>query len=190
MVLEETKMEQLYRHFGEPKDIEPTELGRQQFHDKESRGIDPDNPDPYYKRLMYGKSNLTTTQNLIIEFSSQKFGWDGWYQHWAYWEGKRWMLRYLFDKRTIAGIGLVPPDWLFEEIEPFPELEKEMSGECYKNPVAKLETKSIENRQGAEAARRLWYWENSYRSGVYVIIHPEYGWLRRQWIKFKAMLGL
>lgn len=54
-----------------------TELGLRQFYEKESNGIDPDKPDPYYVRLVEGKKWWEWTVNFIAE-SWGTMHWDGW----------------------------------------------------------------------------------------------------------------
>lgn len=87
------KNERLFQHFSEG--AEPTEEGRMQFVEHQSRGIKPDNPDPYFTRLSQGKKAFDLLSN---EYRDLYFGdsWWGFVQLWRDWEGNRWVLPHLF----------------------------------------------------------------------------------------------
>lgn len=88
------KHEELYLQFTELTH-EPTELGRVQFHELESRGIRVEIPDPYFIRLDDGRRwfDLQQSQYRELYYSGE---WWGWYTIWLDWEGKRWVLPHLF----------------------------------------------------------------------------------------------
>ena len=75
----------MYLKFSHRKD-EPTDIGRQQFFDFESRGIVPENPDPYYLRLSDGRKWLDWQRNDMKEQYFRYLngisdcGWYGWHQ--------------------------------------------------------------------------------------------------------------
>ena len=56
-----------------------SEVGLQQFHEYESKGIKPSNPDQYFAFLCDGKKWWEWTLNFYIEQWPQN--WDGWYQY-------------------------------------------------------------------------------------------------------------
>jgi hypothetical protein len=55
-----------------------TEEGLHQFFLKESRGVVPENPDPYYEILLDGKKWWEWLQNYIAEQYTSKDMWFGW----------------------------------------------------------------------------------------------------------------
>lgn len=50
-----SKIERRYFEFYDGPPIEPTALGSRQFFDRDTHGIEPADPDPYYLALMRGK---------------------------------------------------------------------------------------------------------------------------------------
>ncbi len=57
----------------------PTEIGLEQFFNKESNGAEPAIPDPYFVRLLNGKRWWEWTVNYYAEMYD-KFEWPGWLQ--------------------------------------------------------------------------------------------------------------
>jgi len=100
---------------GSLKGIEPTELGKQQFFDDQSRGIKPNEPDQYYKVLSYGKTqfDLLSREHYLLYKSGE---WWGLYQLWQDWEGERWVLPHLlkwYKKVTKKDL----PKWVSKETD-------------------------------------------------------------------------
>lgn len=58
---------------------EPTEIGLRQFVDYESRGVFPDDPCPYFRRLLDGKKWWEWTVNEYASLYGT-MEWFGWYQ--------------------------------------------------------------------------------------------------------------
>jgi hypothetical protein len=102
------KHEELYKVFMDPEEVEPTQRGRDQFHDWESCGIEPDEPDPYFLSLKQGKKWFNVLQADIMH-TYLTWEWWGFYQYWIDWKGQRWVLRHLFRWHPD------PPEWLFDE---------------------------------------------------------------------------
>ena len=101
----------------DPKNVTPTELGKQQFFDYQSKGkykgctTYPRNEelDDYFYVLTEGKwlFDFTTRQY------QQSYGTDEWYglnQIWEDWKGHRWMLPYILKWHKEL------PDWIDKEI--------------------------------------------------------------------------
>jgi hypothetical protein len=106
----------LYRKFS-PKNVEPTERGRQQFFEWQSYGAYPDNPDPYFLSLDEGRKWFHVQQTTIKD-SYLTWEWWGWYCYWVDWKGERWVLRHLMAWHP------EPPSWLFKEDEELTEDER------------------------------------------------------------------
>jgi hypothetical protein len=99
------------------------ELGRQQFFDHESRGIEPSNPTPYYKCLRSGKQWMHWLEEQIrLSYFQRDFvdeddkshpppPWEGWFRLWHDWKGELHILKMLTpwlpdDKK---------PVWIYDE---------------------------------------------------------------------------
>jgi hypothetical protein len=89
----EVKNEELFRTLAENcykadgiLAISPTEGGRKQFFEKQSKGIEPDVPDSYYTFLMKGKWSFDF---LSSEYKKMwvKREWWGWLTLWLDWKG-------------------------------------------------------------------------------------------------------
>ncbi len=75
-------------------DYLPSEIGRKQFWDKQSLGIQPENPDTYYDTLTKGKQvfDYLTREYYKMYISNE---WWGFLPLWEDWEGQRWVLPFL-----------------------------------------------------------------------------------------------
>ncbi len=116
---------------GSLKGVKPTETGKQQFFDDQSRGIKPTDPDSYYQVLSYGKIqfDLLCREYYLLYKSGE---WWGFHQLWKDWEGERWLLPYLlkwYKKET----GRSLPIWITKEEKkkPFTIWEK-FKNKCIK----------------------------------------------------------
>jgi len=67
-----------FERFSTVQPFTRTEEGLRQFFFKESRGIIPENPDPYYEILLDGKRWWEWTLNYIAEQYTSKDMWFGW----------------------------------------------------------------------------------------------------------------
>ena len=119
----EVKNERLFRFFADKANppVEPSDLGRQQFRDKQSYGITPESPDPYYLHLSKGKwgfdwlsrehqqAFLRSMEPGTKENPNTNLSWDGLYQLWLDWEGDRWVLPHLLKWYKDL------PEWIGEE---------------------------------------------------------------------------
>ena len=65
---------------------QPTELGLAQFHARESRGIRPEEPDPYFVRLCSGKASWEWTLNEYEAAYWYKPGPYGCPKWWGWWQ--------------------------------------------------------------------------------------------------------
>lgn len=107
--IQRTNQEELYLFFGD-KEVEPTEIGRQQFYEWETYGTIPKEPDGFCQCLMEGKKSF----NILVESIRETYltwEWWGWYQYWVDWKGNRWMLKYIMSWHPN------PPKWLYSEEE-------------------------------------------------------------------------
>jgi len=103
------------------EEIDPTQEGRKQFFEHQSRGIVPKAPDPYYCALENGKWQFDWLRNQYIE---QYLGndWWGFSLLWDDWAGKRFVLPHLcswYPKITLRPL----PSWL--GLEPMTEEERD-----------------------------------------------------------------
>jgi hypothetical protein len=111
------ELEKLYIIYSDYP-CEPTEKGRKQFYDYETHGEKPTEPDPFYKCLENGKKWFSVDQDSIRKSFLTMFRknppweWNGYWCYWKYFEGERWILRYLFAWHNN------PPEWMFHEEEP------------------------------------------------------------------------
>lgn len=96
-------------------DIEPTEIGRQQFYEYQSVGKQPINPDDYYIKLTSGKTSF----DLLVREYQQGYinkddRWFGLLQLWIDWEGERYILPHLLKwRKKLTGEDL--PSWITSE---------------------------------------------------------------------------
>lgn len=92
----------------------PTDRGRNQFWEQQSKGITPTEPDDYYLRLIAGKTafDFLTSEYRQIYLNGE---WWGFYLLWQDWEGERWILPLLcawYPSLTNRSL----PSWLGLEI--------------------------------------------------------------------------
>lgn len=102
------KNEILFRRFS-PIKTRPSQKGREQFVDHQSRGIKPLHPTKYFLALNDGKTHfdLLSNEYRTLYFSDE---WWGWLQLWLDWEGERWILSHLCKWHPNI------PEWLTLEI--------------------------------------------------------------------------
>jgi hypothetical protein len=76
---------------GSFRDVQPSEIGRMQFFDLQSKGIKPSDPDPYFNKLMVGKTgfDFICSEYRKMYLSGEWWGFD---LLWEDWEGERWVL--------------------------------------------------------------------------------------------------
>ena len=111
------KHERLFRLFYRPGVLNdgPQEwtlnhLGRQQFHEHESRGIIPTDPDPYYWVLHHGKKAFDLHVATLREdfCNPARMCWPGVYALWLDWKGNRWVLPHILPFLDL-------PEWITRE---------------------------------------------------------------------------
>ena len=84
--MKKVKNEKVFTYFASKElDCIPTETGREQFYEKQSNGITPENPDQYYTFLMFGKQSFDF---LSREYQQMYFNgeWWGWLTMWFDWK--------------------------------------------------------------------------------------------------------
>ncbi len=114
------KREKLFQALSSIK-AQPSEEGRRQFEFEQSEGIKPDIPDGYFLCLVDGKKQIDFLNTEYKKLWENREWW-GWLTFWKDWEGKRWILPYLFEwYPKITGRQI--PEWLTLEI-PIEELRE------------------------------------------------------------------
>ena len=87
---------------------EPCDEGRFQFYLHQSKGIAPDQPNPYFIRLCRGKQEFDRLSSEYYQMFCNG-DWWGFYTLWLDWEGDRWIIPHLCQ--WYRGI----PAWVTEE---------------------------------------------------------------------------
>lgn len=104
---------------GGPRFWTAMDLGRKQFQDHQSRGIEPRFPVPFFKVLTSGKKHADF---LLSEYRKAFLNNQGevWFDHgglyglWQDWKGDRWVLKYLL-RWWARGHTEKLPQWIFCE---------------------------------------------------------------------------
>lgn len=93
------KNERIFKKFSQINvNVEPTEIGREQFFNQQSFGIHPKDPDPYFIRLLNGKKwfDWQIQEYMSLYLSNE---WWGWYTIFKDYKNEQWLIPKLFPWR-------------------------------------------------------------------------------------------
>ena len=106
------KNEEIFKYFASKEkefECKESEIGRQQFFGKQSKGMTPKNPSKYYKFLMRGKWHFDLLSSDLKK-AYYDGNWDGWFLLWKDWEGNRNILK------SLCAWYKNLPDWIGLEV--------------------------------------------------------------------------
>lgn len=99
----QVKKERLFLFFYEPGVLNagptewaPSDVGREQFVKHQSKGIEPEVPDPFYTVLTGGKRLFDFICKQLLDLWRSE-SWWGLHLIWLDWEGDRWVLPHILS---------------------------------------------------------------------------------------------